>query len=283
MKKAILLAAAIMSVSFTSVADDFVIATGSEGGGYERLGHTIANSIGKQARKEDVRFDFEILNTNGSMENIELFNSGDAQAAIVQADALNIKTPTASYKAKGAHIEKVWWLYNIKNKKSDIEDIEGDKKIRMVLIDDSGAVVTMQSFVAEDDGYQVNFDSALYADDFYDAADMVCEGKADGKKIAGLLYVGKSIPAEIAQDFKGCVGIGEATDSDFNDAKDVNNEPLYTNCTIERNQLQGMKGGSWGGQDTVCVRAMVIYSNGFEEKNVNRVIKKGVNKALRGS
>lgn len=282
MKKVILLAAALVGFSLTAVADDFAIATGSEGGGYERLGHKLVGSINKQARKKDIRFDFEVLNTNGSIENIDLFNSGEAQAAIVQADALNIKKPTASFKAKTAHQEKVWWLYNLKNKYEDLDEIEGKKDLRMVLIDDSGAVVTMQSFVAEDEDYEINYSTALYADDFYDAADMVCEGKSDSKKIAGMLYVGKSIPAEIAQDFKGCVGIGEATDSDFNDAKDVNNEPLYTNCKIERNQLQGMKGGSWGGQNTVCVNAMVIYSNSFEEKEVNRVVKKGVNKALRG-
>lgn len=280
--KKVLLAAALIAVSAASVAEDFVIATGSEGGGYEALGKKVVTSITKQGRKQDVEFDFEVINTNGSIENIDLFNSGKAQAAIVQADALNVKAPTESYKAKTAHVEKVWWLYNLKNKFKDLEDIEGKKDVRMVLIDESGATVTMQSFTAEDKGYQNNLNSALYADDFYDAADMVCEGKSEGKKIAGLLYVGKSIPSEITQDFKGCVGIGEATDSDFNDAKDVNGDKLYQSCEIKTSELKGMTGGSYGSQDTVCVRAMVIYKDNFEDREENRAVKKGVTKALRG-
>ena len=267
--------------STTTLGDDFVIATGSEGGGYERIGHMLKQSIQKQADRKDVSFDFEVLNTNGSLENLDLFNSGDVHAALVQADALNIKKPVLPYKAKSAHTEKVFWLYNLNNGFADLEDIEGNKKSRLVLVDGSGADITFQSFVQEDGGYDVNYKTAIFADDLYDAADVVCEGRLDGAKVAGLLYVGRKVPAEIASDFKGCIGVGEATDSDFNDARDINGEPLYHNCTIDKAFASGLKTATWGSQDSVCVKAMVLYATDLESRQAVAVVKKGVNKALR--
>ena len=87
-------------------ADDFVIATGSEGGGYEKVGHLVRQSIEKQADRHKVRFDFGILNTNGSLENLDLFNAGEVQAALVQADALNLKSPVIPFKGKDFYKDK---------------------------------------------------------------------------------------------------------------------------------------------------------------------------------
>ena len=275
------LIAAMALITTPVMADDFVISTGSEGGGYERLGHMIVAQISKQAKKNKVDFDFIVINSNGSIENIENINSGDAQAAIVQADALNIMSPTVPFKAKSAHTETVYWIYNVKHGYSDLEDIEGNKKVGLVLVDGSGAVVTMQSFAQEDSGYKVNFDNAIYADDLYDAFDIVSEGSSNGVKVAGLLYVGSQIPVEVAHDFKGKVAVGEATDSDFNDAEDVNGDPLYTNCEVVKAKTFGLV-DSWGSPDTVCVKAMVIYTNDFDDKKEARAVKKGVTKALRG-
>ena len=283
MKKTILATAILLSGAMAQASDDFTIATGSEGGSYERLGRSIAASINKQGKRKDIEFDFEILNTNGSGENIELFNDGEAQAIIVQSDALAVTPPTVSFKAKAAHTETIWWIYNTKNDISDIEDIEGTKKTVMVLVGDSGAVITMQNFVNEDKGYQKNFDSAVYADDLYDAVDIVCSGKSQKGKVSGLLYVGGSLPAEIRSDFKNCVSVGEATDGDFDDAKDINGDKLYTDCKINKNRYLPLKGSNgWSDEKTICVSAMVVYSTDFEEKGAAKVVKKGINKALRG-
>jgi TRAP-type uncharacterized transport system substrate-binding protein len=290
MKTKLLIGAALglSLLSLPSVAyTDFVIATGSEGGSYERLGKQLAGSIDKQAKKKKLEIDFEVVNTNGSGENIEMFNDGEAQAAIVQADALSVMPPTVSFKGKNAGSETIWWVYNTKNGYTDIEDIEGkSKKLAMVLVDGSGAVFTMQNFVSEDDGYKRNFDSALYADDLYDAVDMVCSGKSEGKKISGLLYVGKTLPTEVRNDFKNCVSVGEATDGDFDDAKDINGDKLYQDCKIAKNRYAPLSGSnSFSDEKTICVNAMVIYTDEFEDddkKKMSKAVKKGVNKALRG-
>ena len=278
----VLLVSALLSVS-AFASDDFNIATGSEGGSYERLGKNVAAQIDKLGRKKNIEFDFKILNTTGSGENIEMFNDGEAQAIIVQADALSVMPPTIQYKAKTAHTETVWWIYNTKNGFKDIEDIEGKKKVNMVLIEGSGAVFTMRNFVQEDSGYQVNYDNAVYADDLYDAADIVCEGRSGSSKVAGLLYVGGSIPVEIKGDFKNCLSIGEATDGDFDDAKDVNGDKLYNDCKISKSRYQPMKGSnSFSDERTICVKAMVVYTTEFEEKGASKIVKKGINKAMRG-
>ncbi len=266
---------------FAVSANDLVISTGTEGGGYEALGHSIVKQVKKQASKRKVDFDFEVINSTGSIENIENLNSGDAQVAIVQADALNVMKPSVPFKAKSAHTETVWWIYNVQNGFKDLEDIEGSKSVALVLIEGSGAVITMQSFANEDSGYKTNYDSAIYADDVYDAFDLVAEGKANGRKVAGLLYVGSQIPAEAAADFKGKVLVGEATDGDFDDAKDVNGDRLYQKCEVNKGKARGLV-DSWGDPDTVCVKAMVAYSLDFEDSKAEKVVKKGITKALRG-
>lgn len=272
---------AAISLSAPALADDFVITTGGEGGGYERMGRLIAANIKKQASKSKVELDISVINSNGSIENIERLNSGDAHAAIVQADALNVMKPSIPFKAKKAHTETVFWIYNIKNDFSDLEDVEGNEDVVIVLVDGSGAVVTMQSFVQEDGGYKVNYDSAVYADDLYDAFDIVSEGTIDGVKVAGLLYVSNQIPSEVAMDFKGSVAVGELTDSDFNDAEDVNGESLYENCEVDKAKTNGLASG-WGDIDTVCLSAMVVYTTDLEDRKTEKAVKKGIIKALRG-
>ena len=139
----------------------------------------------------------------------------------------------------------------------------------------------MRSFAAEDSGYQENFESAIYADDFYDAASRVADGKVGSTKIAGMLYVGSGIPQEIASDFGRDIGIGEATDGDFNDATDVNGDPLYTTCTVDKLKISGLETSSWSSPDTVCLSAMVVYSTEFDEKSELKAVQKGVTKATR--
>ncbi len=277
--KKLLLATVFLSASV--IADDLVIATGGEGGGYESLGKAIAQQVKKQSSKRGVDFDIEVVNSNGSVENIELLNDGDAQIAIVQADALNVNRPTVQVRTKSAYQETVFWIYNKKNGVEDLEDIEGSDKELIVLVDGSGATITMKSFVQEDKGYSKNLESAIYADDNYDAADIVSEGRYNGKRVAGMLYVGKSIPSEISKDFTG-LAIGELTDSDFNDAKDIGGESLYKNCDVLTNKIGGMSTSTIFKPSTICVNAMVVYADTFESKGETRVIKKSINKALRG-
>ncbi len=265
-------------------ADDFIIATGSEGGGYEALGYRIVEQAKKQSDKKRVDFDFEVINTNGSLENIELYNDGEVQAAVVQADALNIAPPSRTFKSRSAHQEVIYWFANKKNGYLDLEDIEGKKDVLMVLVDGSGASVTMGSFVQEDKGYEVNLATAILADDLYEAMDIVSEGVYEGKKVAGVLHVTRAgkISSELREDFSNRIVIGELTDSDFNDALDANKEPLYIPCEVDKRSAAGFRTATTFKPDTLCMTAKIIYTQDFEDKKARRIIKKSVVKATRG-
>jgi len=275
-----ILTATILATSLvgTALADDFIITTGGEGGGYERLGHMFASHIKKQKRHD---LEPEVVNSTGSLENIECINLGDCHAAIVQMDALNLSPPKIPVKTKPAHTEYVYWLYNKEYNYTDIEDIEGKEDLYITVGDGSGSRVTLDSFAQEDSGYKVNVDNAIYVDDLYEAVSAVADGRYNNKKVVGTVYVGSTIPAEIAEDFKSKVWVGEATDGDFNDAKDLNGEPLYFNCEVNKGNLRGMNTSTWSNPDTVCVKASIIFINDLEKDDL-KAVKKAATKAVRG-
>lgn len=286
MKKILVLGLALMASAFSAASvasDDLVIATGGEGGKYEALGHAIGKAVNDAGEKKRISFDVEVLNSTGSGENIDMFDDRVANVAIVQADALNVMPPARPYKAKTAHSETIWWIYNTRNDFDDLKSIP-NKDAKLVLVEGSGATFTMRNFVIEDSSYQKTLDNAIYASDLYEAVDTVCEGKSGSSKVAGVLYVGGSLPKDIRQDFAKCVSVGEATDKDFNDARDVNGDDLYQDCKISSNAFSPLKGSSrFGDQDTVCVKAMVIHATDFEDKDVTKVVNRGINRALRAT
>lgn len=278
MKKLII--ALSVAASISAQADDFVITTGSDGGFYQRVGNTFSQKIDSLSKGKRL-FDISVIESTGSVENIRRINDGEAQAAIVQSDVMSVMPASVPVRAKTAHTETVFWLYSSKHGISDLEGIEGDKNTLMVLVDGSGAMVTMQSFAKEDSGYQVNYDNAIIADSLYDAADIVSEGSYNGKKVAGLLYVGRHVPAEIGQDFKGAINVGQATDSDFNDAEDVNGDPLYTNCAVNETKTAGLgAANSFFDNETVCLKAMIVYVQDLDRRS-SKVIKRAANKTAR--
>lgn len=282
--KKLMIGVLLSMATMTTQADDFIIATGSEGGGYEALGHRIVEQIKKGAdRKKGVDFDLEVLNTNGSLENIELYDDGEVQASIVQADALQVSPPNRPYKSRSAHQEVIYWFANKKNGYTDLEDIEGKKDVLMVIVEGSGASVTMANFVQEDKGYQNNLDKAILADDLYDAMDIVSEGTYEGKKVAGVLHVTRvgKLSSELREDFGRKIVIGEMTDSDFNDAKDENGADLYTKCEVTKRAAAGFQTATVFKPDTLCMTAKVIYTQDFEDKKARKVIKKAITKATR--
>lgn len=274
----------LLGLVATAAAGDIVIATGSEGGGYERIGVSVARNIIVQAKKNKLAgVSVEVINTTGSKENLDLFNEGEVQVALTQADALAVYPPKVGYKYKVSHQEAVYWFANKKHKLYNLSDIEGAKDVLMVLVDGSGANVTMENFVNEDKGYKVNLDTAILADDLEDALDIVATGEYKGKKVAGVLHVTKmgGFSRELAQDYKKYIVVGSASDSDFNDAE-VGGEPLYRNCEIENSGLGGFSSSNrFTDNDTVCMNSLVIYNKDAFDNKLSKVVRKGITKALR--
>lgn len=286
--KSLLIACSALSFSAASLGGDFVIMTGSEGGGYfkagNRVGHAISAEQVKMNKKlnkkgkEPVDFDIEVLPSNGSIENLEAFNEGEAQGIMVQVDALNLDKPGFKYKVRTSHTEPVLWIYNKEHGYKDLSDVEGRKDFAIVVVEGSGGNVTLNSFIQEDDGYGKN--PQVVAMDLEDALDIVAEGEYEGVKVAGMIHVSNVIPRDIAADYLAFVAVGEATDGDFNDATDVEGNKLYTNCSVSLKQMGGLKAATWTDPDTVCVKSVFAWNVQDLSRNEQKVISKGARKTF---
>jgi hypothetical protein len=271
----------ILALSIPAFADTtLTIKTGAEGGGYHRLGVKIQEMMTREAVKNRENININQEFSNGTIENIQSFDSEQSDIVIVQADGLNVNPPTRSFRASKGPMETVFWLYNKDHAKTDLADIEGSKEYLVVVVDDSGAKVTLDSFVKEDKGYKTNADNVILAEDLFEAAAIVSEGRYENSKVAGLLYVGTRLPSDITEDFSKNIRVGTLDgDKDFNDAKDVNGENLYVNCEITKQQRGTIQSEGWWDPNTICVRSMVIYPTRFENKKIRKIVRRGVVKA----
>ena len=280
---------ALTLTTTSAMAGEFNIGTGSENGGYHKKGQRVLHAIGAeqikinqklQKRKKDlVVFDLNTVVTNGSIENVEGFNDGTFQAVMTQIDALNTNKPAFKFKVRTTHSEPVLWLYNKAHGFKDLSSVEGKKEFAIVLVEGSGGEVTFRNFIAEDEDYGKH--EIVYALDLEDALDIVAEGEYQGDestvKVAGMIYVSNSLSAETARDYIKYVGVGEATDSDFNDAKDVEGNKLYVNCSFNPKAMGGLQATTWTKPDTVCVRSVFMWNT----QQLTREEAKVVSKAAR--
>lgn len=274
------LIATLSAFSISAQAVDVNISTGGEDGGYWRVGSYIKGSIDDLAQEEDFEMTSKVISSGGSVENLERFNEGDADIIVTQEDAMNLVKPSRPFGFTESHTETIFWIFNKENGYEDLEDIEKNEDVAMVLVEGSGATVTMNSFVQSDSGYEVNLKNAIIVGDSYEAAMTVANGRYGSKKVAGMLYVGAYVPTKIYKHFGNKLMVGSATDGDFNDAENAFGEPLYQHCEVTSKIATGLKTSGWGDPDTLCVKALVVYSNTFESKTHKKVVTRGVNSAL---
>lgn len=263
--------------------------TGGEGGFYQDLGTAIGKSITKATKAE-----LNVLTTGGSVENAQLMKDGDCQIAIMQSDvALTSPLPT-DVKVSDAHVEMVYWLH----RKDGVEDfglMEKDSvaaKYAFAAVSGSGALTTVKNWITTDSDYK---DARIVEfDDWYSAAEAVAQGyvtKAGVRiEIAGILYIGRpgKITGDITEDFSSQILIGEVNDRSFATSKDVNGNPLYTNCSVDSNARGGLKTSTTMAPDTYCLRAQVVYNNDYhstlpaqEARMVRRAVDKGINSIVK--
>jgi len=255
-------------------AGQVTIATGYTGGGY----HTIGKSIASTLTSGKPRVSASVMETTGSVENIELFNEGEAGIAIIQADAAAVYPISRQYRALTSHTEYAMWVHNSKYGFSDLSNMEKEQDYAVAIVTGSGAAVTWNSFKKADSGYAetkvVEFDS------LYDAAFAVSEGLEGKTRIAGLIYVGRTFPMELQLDFPNLV-MGEMTDGDFDAAEDANGEKLYTSCKVPESAYSNLSSSNnWFKPSTVCLDAKVLIAR-TDNKRADRTIQKAVIRSLR--
>lgn len=289
--------ASVLAASFSApvlAAEPMNMYSGGEGGFYESTMNNISLHIAKRTKRG---VQTEVVNSAGSVENVQAYVDGDADMIIAQADALVGKNLAATSKFYNAHTEAVYFLVNKafyeRTGTYDLEDLEGEA-LYVVMAEGSGGEVTWKNFAKEDGGYKVNVDKyTILVEDNYEAAEIAAAGfyMKNGTKVpvAGMLTVARPgflSVTDIVADFGKKLVIGEATDGDFNDAKDAQGNKLYTDCGINSAQRQGIEAATMGDQDTVCMRAQVVYNTAYgdqygkQAKKVNKNIRKAINGVL---
>lgn len=291
MKATHILLAVLLTISGLASATPapLTFCTGGEGGFYESLGQAIGKAITKNTGAQ-----LEVLNTGGSVENAQLLKDGDCRIAIMQADVVTTAPLPADIKVSDAHAEIVYWLHG-KAGVDDFGKMEDDsvaEKYAFAAVSGSGALVTVKNWVATDKDYEgariVEFD------DWYSAAEAVAQGYVSRAgvriEIAGMLYVGRAgkITTDIIEDFGNQILIGEINDDSFANAKDANNNPLYTHCSVDAQAATGLKTSTTLAPDTYCLRAQVVYDNEYhkdlaskEQRTVRRAVDKGINSIVK--
>lgn len=264
--------------------------SGGEGGFYESLATTIGGAIVKGTSTK-----LQVLNTGGSIENAEKLTDRECDIAVIQADAVITQKMPPDVKVVDAHTEVVYWLFPKGGPVNDFGKMENDKvaaKYSFATVSGSGALVTLKNWIKTDKDYEgavpIEFDS------WYSAAEAVSQGyvvKAGVRvEIAGMLYIGRpgKITSDITEDFGQQLTIGEVNDSSFKDAKDANNNPLYTQCTIAKDARSGLAIDTTLEPDTYCLKAQIVFNNAYladldpaEAKKVRRAVDKGINSTVK--
>jgi len=274
--------------------ETMALCTGSSTGNYYRIGQLLKIEALKNGAN------VEIIETEGSMENVEKVNSGECHGAIIQADALiyyksilgdqylNIITAGTLYR-EVAHL--------VCHKNSGIEnvsDIENNffnmlfgppKPIILIGGKKSGSLVTMQTWALEDADYgDIQFS--------YKSGDEAIEDLIGGKKAQCVFFVsGMNSPfLQEMNDYGDKLKLVEVDDYDFNDFE-YQELKVYQFVDIPENIYPNLHKGD---SETVAVQAILVVNedwanhvklsttNGFFNAvlKLKKEIKKSVNDNL---
>ena len=133
-----------------SLAPTFKLCTARAEGNYHRFGEIIQTYAANGVL-------IEIINTNGSMQNLEFMQNGTCDGAYVQRNAFGVyaeKNPSSGYNFERVATPAVEFAHMICNRDSDIDDV-GDLPGKTLLVDvvGSGTELTWSEFVYMDDTY----------------------------------------------------------------------------------------------------------------------------------
>ena len=133
-----------------SLAPTFKLCTARAEGNYHRFGEIIKQQAGESVL-------VEIVNTNGSMQNLEFMQKGQCDGAYVQRNAFGVyaeQNPDGGYKFERVATPAVEFAHMICNRDSEIDDV-GDLPGKTLLVDvvGSGTELTWSEFVYMDDTY----------------------------------------------------------------------------------------------------------------------------------
>lgn len=245
-----LVAFALLATPVLAATDSIKICTGNESGVYY--------DVGKTLQKWSKNIPIQVIESEGSLDNIELSTLGQCDAFIAQPDALNqaaTERPSVKkiFRSVGTlHREYLQVLCGRESGYDDLGDLEGTTATLNIGPPGSGSWVTWQNLVKEDSGYE----SIKTVSDPNDLAlSAVSGGDTDCMLVASGLNSGTMQSAN--SNYGDAITLVGANDKDFNDATSIDGKTLYTYAEIDG--IYDNLNGSWG-IDTISWNAQV-YAN----------------------
>ena len=222
-------------------------------------------------------FKIEVMNSKGSLENIQRIKNGEADAAIVQYDALVTDGKNLDVTMVAALYDEYVQLITLKDGPKSIKDFKPGMKIAMGSTG-SGSHVTWTSFCTEDESYKEIVPDALPAD--ARAFSALESGNIDGIIVVG----GLGYPAIANAASRGIFKISAVDDYDFNDTL-YKGKKVYNFVNIDTSVYPGIANGFFSSKvETISVPAVLIVSNAWIEENPDSfdILYNAVTKAIQG-
>lgn len=250
MKKTIIAALAFAASVGLAQAQDLTIATGKEGGGYDKAARELSQRLGQR------QIGNTVLNLNGSEEISLALCGGKADIGIMQIDALYARAlEGCTLKAAGIYGREVAvLLLPPKSRYDELSDLSAKDSVLVDTIG-SGSSLFWQTVVKIENGDDGSKDDWAKATPVYDpislantSAEMgelqavVLVRRPDSKDITGLLQLGWTI--------------GELWDKDIDDLA-FNSGSLYNSMKVEVAPPNGRKTWNYGYE----VRSFYVVSD----------------------
>lgn len=278
------LALALASVVAHAAPAELSFCTGGVGGAYEALGQGIGGDIAKKIGTK-----LEVVNTGGSVENAAMLKEGDCAMAIMQADAVTSLGLPRDITVTNAHTEVVFWIHGKGGVKTFSDMAKAENSTRAVgYVSGSGAEVTVKNFGQVDSDY-TNVKTVEF-DDWLEAAEAASQGFAMKSgvrvEVAGIIYVGRPgfITTDITDEYKDSLWIGEIGEDSFAQAKDRNENALYTPYELSSKGDSGIPSDNkMFDISTYAMSAQIVYNNAYHaglDTKEARAIKRAVSKAI---
>lgn len=213
--------------------------------------------------------DIEVVETQGSMDNLKRLTNGQCDAAIVQSDAqlvfaqenpgnaLSVE-PLAALYPEYAHL--------VCTKELGIDSITDLKPTNKVLVGGlgSGSYVTWKSFAMAN---KERYGKIETGNDTGAVALLKLKNGRDAQCMMFVTGLNSGTIKELDKNSAGKLTLVEIDDGRFDNAVDSRGEKVYKFSKIPATAYPNLSNGSWGDWDTITVDATVVVNTDWINNN----------------
>lgn len=220
---------------------------------------------GEMLKKAAPDIDVEVIVTAGSVENIELLRSGQADAALIQSDVL-AKLPQEKTEQLALYLEAVQLIANRTADIMSVTDIDPSRHRIYVGPKGSGTAVTWDGLCEQDHSYRKI--PIEYAD-YKTALAKVAQDPDALMLFAGGLNSPLIRGADQYSARTASLNLASVDDWDFNDKKDLNGNRIYTFVEIDKGTYPILQRGLFFNRKiaTLAVKAVFTLNTNWVTSN----------------